>query len=99
MIAMDKIDRMELYTIETLVSSSSALSDFAIYTLQDFSKQFKHLKDPHRHDFYSMIIFEKGQGEHMIDFVHYDIKGNRFFNKLWSGSFMDKIKRCQRIYH
>ncbi|VEH19578.1 L-rhamnose operon transcriptional activator rhaR [Chryseobacterium nakagawai] len=76
---MDKIERMELYTIETLVPSSSSLSDFAIYTLQDFSKQFKHLKDPHRHDFYSMIIFEKGQGEHVIDFVHYDIKANRIF--------------------
>ena len=76
---MDKINKMELYSIETLVSSSSTLSDFAIYTLKDFGEQFKHLKASHRHDFYSIIIFEKGEGSHMIDLVDYNIQTNRIF--------------------
>ncbi len=76
---MDKIDKMELYTIETLISTPSSLSDFAIHNLQDFSKQFKHLKAPHRHDFYSIIIFEKGEGVHIIDFVNYNVQANRIF--------------------
>lgn len=79
MIAMDKIDKMELYTIETLVSNHSTLTDFSIHRLEDFSKQFKHLKAPHRHDFYSVIIFEKGAGVHVIDFVNYHIQPNRIF--------------------
>jgi len=76
---MDKIDTMELYTIETLISTHSTLTDFSIHSLEDFSKQFRHLKATHRHDFYSVIIFEKGAGVHAIDFVNYHIQPNRIF--------------------
>lgn len=76
---MDKIDKMELYSVETLVPRSSTLPGFAIYALPDFARQLKHLKEPHRHDFYSIIIFETGEGAHMIDLIDYDIQKNRIF--------------------
>lgn len=76
---MNKINPLELYSIETLVSVSSFLNGFAIYTLQDFTKQMKHLEEPHRHDFYSLIIVESGKGSHMIDFTNYEIQRKRIF--------------------
>jgi AraC family transcriptional activator of pobA len=34
---------------------------------------------PHRHDYYTIIFFEEGNGTHIIDFVEYAIIGNSIF--------------------
>jgi AraC-like DNA-binding protein len=34
---------------------------------------------PHRHDYYTIIFFEKGNGTHIIDFIEYTIEGNSIY--------------------
>ena len=34
---------------------------------------------PHRHDYYTIIFFEKGEGTHIVDFTEYQIEDNTIY--------------------
>jgi AraC family transcriptional activator of pobA len=54
--------------------------DFYIETLEEHMAKYQFVQAPHRHDFYFMVLFTKGSGTHIIDFVSYEIKpGSLFF--------------------
>ncbi|MEZ0484941.1 helix-turn-helix domain-containing protein [Fibrella aquatica] len=46
----------------------------------EHATQYQFVHSPHRHDFYMLVFFTKGQGIHTIDFVEYAIRpGSVFF--------------------
>jgi AraC family transcriptional regulator, transcriptional activator of pobA len=54
--------------------------DFYIETLEEHMAKYQFVQAPHRHDFYFMVLFTKGSGIHIIDFVSYEIRpGSLFF--------------------
>lgn len=54
--------------------------DFYIETVEEHMAKYQFVQAPHRHDFYFIVLFTKGSGTHIIDFISYDIKpGSLFF--------------------
>ena len=52
------------------------------FMIRDISKMFSGkdmVQDLHRHDFYLLFVFEKGKGEHIIDFIPYSIDDRSVF--------------------
>lgn len=53
---------------------------------------------PHRHDFYEILFFEKGDGIHLVDFVEFPIKSNScyflFPHQVHSFKHFSKPKGC-----
>ncbi|WP_375446818.1 helix-turn-helix domain-containing protein [uncultured Fibrella sp.] len=54
--------------------------DVYVQLFAEHVAQYQFVRTPHRHDFYMLVLFTKGQGTHTIDFVDYPIQpGNAFF--------------------
>jgi hypothetical protein len=54
--------------------------DFYIETIEEHMAKYQFVQAPHRHDFYFLVLFTKGSGTHIIDFVSYEIRpGSLFF--------------------
>src|SRR6185295_15508958 len=54
--------------------------DFYIKTFQEHKAQHPFVMEPHTHDFYLLMLFTKGKGNHRIDFNDYTVKrGSVFF--------------------
>lgn len=55
-------------------------SFFSIERLEDLYRMKHGESDiPHRHDYYTIIFFEKGEGTHIIDFTEYKIDNNSIY--------------------
>jgi AraC-like DNA-binding protein len=50
---------------------------FNIFPLGSFKSELARL--PHRHDHYQVIWFTKGSGQHVVDFVSYELHDNMLF--------------------
>ncbi|TPD67057.1 helix-turn-helix domain-containing protein [Flavobacterium microcysteis] len=37
----------------------------------------RHIEEPHKHDFFSIVLFEKGEGKHTIDSIEYEIENSQ----------------------
>lgn len=60
--------------------STDAEPDFYIKTFQEHKMQHPFVMQPHTHDFYLLMLFNKGKGNHRIDFNDYTVKrGSVFF--------------------
>jgi AraC family transcriptional activator of pobA len=54
--------------------------DFYVHLFKEHAAQYQFIQAPHRHDFYLLVLFTKGEGTHTIDFVNYSIQpGSVFF--------------------
>lgn len=53
--------------------------NFNIRRLQDFVGPQGMSSEPHRHNFYFILVIEKGQGQHEIDFTSYNIQNHSVF--------------------
>jgi AraC-like DNA-binding protein len=54
---------------------SQQYPDFALKRLEDVYQSTDGKPDvPHRHDYYTIIFFEKGDGTHFVDFTEYQIE-------------------------
>ncbi len=69
----------DVKTYETIGSKEKDLS-FAIAKMEDIFIKRNGLKDePHRHDFYTILVVKKASGQHIIDFNAYDLYKNQVF--------------------
>lgn len=50
-----------------------------INTFKDHLKAHSFIEKPHRHNFYLLVLFTNGSGEHEIDFTKYQIKPGSLF--------------------
>jgi len=78
---MTEIINRELptYSIESLKATQTGARDFDFFRFEYFAKDLEHLKEPHRHHFYTFILVTGGSGSHEIDFTTYELTANRLF--------------------
>ncbi|MCE5332807.1 MAG: AraC family transcriptional regulator [Bacteroidales bacterium] len=68
--------------IRTYSFAESAGNDtmFALKPVKDlYRKSHGEPDSPHRHDYYTIIFFEQGQGVHFVDFTEYQIEDNSIY--------------------
>lgn len=53
---------------------------FGISRMEDIYVKREGVKDdPHRHDFYTVLLIKDGKGEHVIDFNSFEVKANQIY--------------------
>jgi AraC family transcriptional regulator, transcriptional activator of pobA len=52
---------------------------FSIRSISDLLNGNDLVHDLHKHDFYFILVIEKGRGVHQIDFLNYEIRNNTVF--------------------
>ena len=67
------------YSIESLRASSTESNDIELFRFEYFAKDLEHLKAPHRHQFYTLILVTQGNGSHSIDFEIHLLQAGRLF--------------------
>jgi len=68
--------------IKTYAFSEMAqqFSDFALKRMDDIYRSTNGAPDvPHRHDYYTIIFIEKGEGTHFVDFTEYKIEDRTLY--------------------
>ncbi|MEP6929965.1 MAG: helix-turn-helix transcriptional regulator [Flavobacterium sp.] len=65
--------------IDTTSKKKGSFQNFSIRNLTDLLSGKDMVQPLHRHDFFYILILEKGMGFHNIDFVNYEIKDNTIF--------------------
>lgn len=55
-------------------------ADFALKRLEEIYKGSEGMADrPHRHEYYSIILIEKGSGKHLVDFAEYELSDGTLY--------------------
>lgn len=62
-------DHFPLLNIQEFSTHPSQGRDLLFHELRGEN----YIAKPHKHDFFIIILFDKGRGEHVIDFKHYEI--------------------------
>lgn len=66
-----------IYDICTI--SEDRNEDILISRLDAYSQNNQHLHAPHKHSFYHVLFFTKGNGSHIIDFEKFEVKQNQIY--------------------
>lgn len=62
------------------VNKADGSLSFGISRMEDIHKKRKGLTDePHRHDYYTILVVKKGKGVHLVDFKTHPIAENQVF--------------------
>lgn len=69
------MEKIPVRTIKNSIFSSS----FAIREIGSLLSEYDMVQPIHRHDFFFVLVLQKGQGEHMIDFHSYPINDYSIF--------------------
>lgn len=71
--------KIPTYSICNLLGANRCMSEFVVTRLNKFVLAHQDLYFPHRHEFYQIVLFTKGGGQHTIDFRQYDIQPNQVY--------------------
>lgn len=72
------MNKFPIYTIKDFKRSIQP-NDLYVNTFQEHLKVHSFIEKPHRHNFYLLVLFTKGSGNHEIDFTKYEIKSGSLF--------------------
>ena len=62
------------------IQNQYSLKDFGISRMEDIYEKRKGVADdPHRHDYYTILLVKRGSGKHFIDFNEYALSNNQVF--------------------
>ena len=53
--------------------------DFMISRFSEYLEEHQNLVFPHRHSFYHLVLFTSGEGEHIIDFNHFQVTAGQIY--------------------
>ena len=67
-----------IYTIQSF-NCNAVASDFYINTFENHLTTHSFIEEPHRHDFYVLVLFTAGTGIHEIDFDKYKVRAGSAF--------------------
>ncbi|RZJ50552.1 MAG: helix-turn-helix domain-containing protein [Chryseobacterium sp.] len=68
------MEKIPVRHINTTSEKTDFLQHFSIRKIQDLLSGKDMIQDLHRHDFFHILVLQKGQGFHAIDFTNYEIK-------------------------
>ncbi len=64
----------------TNINPSNENSSFSVSKMETiYANRNGQTDDPHRHDYYTVLIVKKGKGDHIIDFNSYNLGQNQIF--------------------
>ena len=64
----------------TFAEMAQQYSDFALKRIEDVYRATNGAPDvPHRHDYYTIVFVEKGEGTHFVDFTEYKIENQTIY--------------------
>lgn len=69
------MDCIELRTY----TNTQGLGNFQILKLDEVLKNQEMIEKSHRHDFYFILVIQKGKGTHTIDFKDYKVVSNSIY--------------------
>lgn len=64
----------EIPNIDICSLSEQGKEDLVVSNLAIYLRRHRDLVFPHRHNFYQLVLFTKGAGEHIIDFSKFPVK-------------------------
>jgi AraC-like DNA-binding protein len=70
---------LPVYGINDFKPEAEQATDFYISRFSTHMQKHDFITRPHRHDFYLMLYFSAGSGEHIIDFITYEVKPGQLF--------------------
>lgn len=73
------MEKIPVRHIDTTSGKSDSFQHFSIRSISDLLSGKDMLQPLHRHDFFHILVLEKGKGLHTIDFKNYDVKDNSVF--------------------
>jgi AraC family transcriptional regulator, transcriptional activator of pobA len=65
--------KIPTYSICNLLGADRCMASFVVTDIRSFVLSHQDLYFPHRHDFYQLVLFTAGGGQHTIDFKNYNI--------------------------
>ena len=64
----------------TFTENSTNYSGFALKRMEDVYRNAQGAPDsPHRHDYYTIIFIERGEGSHFVDFTEYQVEDRTIY--------------------
>ncbi|WP_166921545.1 AraC family transcriptional regulator [Flavobacterium poyangense] len=73
------MEKIPVRHIKATSGKTDHLRNFSIRTVQDLLLGENLIQELHRHDFYHILVLQKGAGFHEIDFRSYEIKDHTVF--------------------
>lgn len=70
---------LPVYGINDFKPEAEQVPDFYISRFSMHMQKHDFITRPHRHDFYVVLYFSAGSGEHIIDFIKYEVKPGQLF--------------------
>ncbi len=71
--------KMPTYSICNLLGSGRCMNEIMVTRLRDFVDTHRDIHFPHRHDFYQIVLFTRGGGQHTIDFQQYEVQPHQVY--------------------
>lgn len=73
-------EKIPVYDICSLGKEHDGNDDFLADRFSDYlRKYYDHLHFPHKHAFFHLVLFTKGEGTHTIDFSTFDVKPGQLY--------------------
>lgn len=88
---------IEMNTVKTYQKINSDLDNvsFGISRMEDiYTKRKGKVDEPHRHNYYTVLIVKKAKGEHKIDFNSYKLSNKH----IWFLSTHRQTQKNQKSY-
>jgi AraC family transcriptional regulator, transcriptional activator of pobA len=71
---------MDSFKTYQKVNAQEASRSFGISKMEDiYTKRSGKVDEPHRHNFYSVLVIKSAKGQHKIDFNSYDLASHQIF--------------------
>jgi AraC family transcriptional activator of pobA len=87
--------RRSIPILEICTLSGVKDSDLVVERFSSYLKRHKDIHSPHRHNFYHMVLFTKGEGFHSIDFNRFLIEPYQIYfmipGQVHSWNFEDEV--------
>ncbi len=71
--------KMPTFSICNLLGSDRCMTEVFVIRLRKFVDKHPGMQFPHRHNFYQIVLFTQGGGQHSIDFQQYEVQPHQIY--------------------
>jgi AraC family transcriptional regulator, transcriptional activator of pobA len=76
---MQPIKKIPTYSICHLMGNDRCATEIIVQRISDYVNDLGDIQFPHRHDFYQIVLFTQGSGDHTIDFQQYPVAPHQVY--------------------